>query len=646
MSVSNREYSDSKILRPIEIKSEGHHAKGKMSALMLAAIGVVFGDIGTSPLYALKECFSAEHGIPFSADAVFGVISMVFWAFLIVVSLKYVLFVMRANNHGEGGILALMAMALRTAPSNSKRALTIMMLGVFGACMFYGDAVITPAISVLSAVEGLGVVSDQLIKYVIPITIGILIALFFIQKSGTEVVGVLFGPIMLIWFLVLAVLGIYNLVDHPAILGAINPIHAIRFLMEHSFQAFIVLGAVFLVLTGAEALYADMGHFGIRPIQYAWFFIAMPCLLLNYFGQGAMLLKNPEAVSNPFFLMAPDALVIPLVILATLATVIASQAVISGAYSMTSQAILLGFIPRMNIHYTSEKEIGQIYIPAINWLLLVIVIAVVLAFKESSNLAAAYGIAVTTTMVITTILAAIVMRQVWKWNPLIVTSVIALFLLVDVSFFIANVLKIVEGGWFPLLLGSLCFLILITWYQGRMLLRNKAIENGIPLQSFVTSLLEHEPTRVEGTAVFLTAHVDYVPVAMLHNLKHNKILHERVIFLKMSIWDIPYVEDSERLNLKDMGGGIYLVRAIFGFKETPDVNKILDLLATKHQIVCDLMETSFFLARDTVIPSAIPGMALWREKLFAWLYQNAAKPSDFYQIQANRVVELGAKIEI
>lgn len=646
MSVSNREYSDSKILRPIEIKSEGHHAKGKMSALMLAAIGVVFGDIGTSPLYALKECFSAEHGIPFSADAVFGVISMVFWAFLIVVSLKYVLFVMRANNHGEGGILALMAMALRTAPSNSKRALTIMMLGVFGACMFYGDAVITPAISVLSAVEGLGVVSDQLVKYVIPITIGILIALFFIQKSGTEVVGVLFGPIMLIWFLVLAVLGIYNLVDHPAILGAINPIHAIRFLMEHSFQAFIVLGAVFLVLTGAEALYADMGHFGIRPIQYAWFFIAMPCLLLNYFGQGAMLLKNPEAVSNPFFLMAPDALVIPLVILATLATVIASQAVISGAYSMTSQAILLGFIPRMNIHYTSEKEIGQIYIPAINWLLLVIVIAVVLAFKESSNLAAAYGIAVTTTMVITTILAAIVMRQVWKWNPLIVTSVIALFLLVDVSFFIANVLKIVEGGWFPLLLGSLCFLILITWYQGRMLLRNKAIENGIPLQSFVTSLLEHEPTRVEGTAVFLTAHVDYVPVAMLHNLKHNKILHERVIFLKMSIWDIPYVEDSERLNLKDMGGGIYLVRAIFGFKETPDVNKILDLLATKHQIVCDLMETSFFLARDTVIPSAIPGMALWREKLFAWLYQNAAKPSDFYQIQANRVVELGAKIEI
>ena len=646
MALSNPEYSESKILRPIEIRSENHHAKGKLSTLMLAAIGVVFGDIGTSPLYALKECFSAEHGIPFSPEAVFGVISMVFWAFLIVVSLKYVLFVMRANNHGEGGILALMAMALRTAPAHSKRALTIMMLGVFGACMFYGDAVITPAISVLSAVEGMEVVSPQLMKYILPITIGILVILFFIQKSGTAVVGVLFGPVMVIWFLALAALGIYHLTANPGILMAVNPIYAARFLMEHSFQAFIVLGAVFLVLTGAEALYADMGHFGIRPIQYAWFFIAMPCLLLNYFGQGAMLLANPAAVANPFFLMAPEALVIPLVILATLATVIASQAVISGAYSMTSQAILLGFIPRMKIAYTSEKEVGQIYIPTINWMLLVIVIAVVLAFKESSNLAAAYGIAVTTTMVITTILAAIVMKVIWKWHPTIVFSVIALFLFVDLSFFIANILKIVEGGWFPLLLGGLCFLLLVTWYQGRMLLRNKAIQNGIPLQSFVTSLLTYEPTRVEGTAVFLTAHVDYVPVAMLHNLKHNKILHERVIFLKISIWDIPFVDDQDRLNLKDMGGGIYLVRAIFGFKETPDVNKILELLSTHHQIHCDLMETSFFLARDTVIPSAIPGMALWREKLFAWMYQNAAKPSDFYQIQANRVVELGAKIEI
>ena len=646
MALSNPEYSKSSILRPITLEAGNHHDKGTMPALTLAAMGVVFGDIGTSPLYALKECFSPEHGIPFSTDAVFGVISLVFWAFMIVVSLKYVMFVMRANNHGEGGILALMAMALRTAPSGSKRALSIMMLGVFGACMFYGDAVITPAISVLSAVEGLEIVSPQFTRYVVPITILILVALFFIQKSGTAVVGVFFGPVMIIWFLVLAAMGIYNLVDNPSILGAVNPMYGIRFLSEHALQAFIVLGAVFLVLTGAEALYADMGHFGIKPIRYAWFFVTMPCLLINYFGQGAMLLSHPEAISNPFFLMVPESFTLILVILAALATVIASQAVISGAYSMTSQAILLGFVPRMKIAYTSEKEVGQIYIPTINWMLLVVVIAVVVAFKESSNLAAAYGIAVTTTMVITTLLAAVVMRVVWKWHPLLVTLIIGLFLFVDFAFFAANALKIAEGGWFPLLLGGFCFLLLITWYQGRKLLRARSIEQGIPLEGFVTSLLAHEPIRVQGTAVFLTAHVDYVPVAMLHNLKHNQVLHQRVIFLKISVWDVPYVKDEERLNLKEMGGGIYLVRAMFGFKETPDMNKIMELLDAQHKIHCDLMETSFFLARDTVIPSAIPGMAIWRERLFAWMYQNAAKPSDFFQIPANRVVELGAKIEI
>jgi len=645
MALSNPEYSQSKILRPIEIKGN-HQSKGSLPALMLAAIGFVFGDIGTSPLYALKECFSPDHGIPFSPDAVFGVISMVFWAFLIVVSLKYVLFVMRANNHGEGGILALMALALRTVPANSRRALVIMMLGVFGACMFYGDAVITPAISVLSAVEGLEIVSSKFTKYVIPITLIILVGLFLIQKKGTTLVGVLFGPIMVIWFLVLATMGIYNIVDNPVILYAANPIYAVNFLMEHSLQAFIVLGAVFLVLTGAEALYADMGHFGIKPIQYAWFFLTMPCLLLNYFGQGAMLLSHPEAIANPFFLMVPESYVLILVVLATMATVIASQAVISGAYSMTSQAILLGFVPRMKIAYTSDKEVGQVYMPTINWMLLVLVIAVVLAFKESNNLAAAYGIAVTTTMVITTLLAAVVMRVVWKWNSFLVAIVIALFLFVDIAFFSANVLKIAEGGWFPLLLGTLCFLLLITWYQGRKLLRQKAVEGGIPLEAFIKSLLVSEPIRVNGTAVFLTAHVDYVPVAMLHNLKHNQVLHQRVIFLKISVWDVPYVEDQDRLNLKEMGGGIYLVRAMYGFKETPDINQIMNLLATQYQVNCEPMETSFFLARDTVVPSAIPGMALWREKLFAWMYQNAAKPSDFFSIPTNRVVELGAKVEI
>ncbi len=645
MSISNPEYSQSNILRPIELKGD-RQSKASLPTLTLAAIGVVFGDIGTSPLYALKECFSPEHGIPFSPEAVMGVLSMVFWAFMIVVSLKYVLFVLRANNHGEGGILALMALALRTAPANSKKAIIIMMLGVFGACMFYGDAVITPAISVLSAVEGLEVVSPQFKQYVIPITLAILIALFLIQRKGTALVGFLFGPIVVIWFLVLGVMGIYNIVENPNVLLAVNPIFAINFLSEHSLQAFIVLGAVFLVVTGAEALYADMGHFGIRPIQYAWFLLTMPCLLLNYFGQGALILANPEAISNPFFLMVPEAYTLGLVMIATMATVIASQAVISGAYSMTSQAILLGFIPRMKILYTSEKEVGQIYMPTINWMLLALVVAVVLAFKQSSNLAAAYGIAVTTTMVVTTLLAAVVMKSVWKWNSVLVAIVIGIFLLVDIAFLAANMLKITEGGWFPLLLGAICFLLLITWYKGRMLLRKKAIESGIPLEAFIKSLLVSEPIRVNGTAVFLTAHVDYVPVAMLHNLKHNQVLHKRVIFLKISVWDIPYVENKDRINLKDMGGGTYLVRAIYGFKETPDVNQIMELLASEHDIKCEPMETSFFLARDTVVPSAIPGMALWREKLFAWMYQNAAKPSDFFSIPTNRVVELGAKVEI
>jgi len=646
MSLSNPEYSESKILRPIKLHTENHANKGNLAALTLAATGVVFGDIGTSPLYALKECFSPEHGIPFSQESVFGVLSMVFWAFLVVVSLKYVLFVMRANNHGEGGILALMALALRTVPQNSKRSLTIIMLGVFGACMFYGDAVITPAISVLSAVEGLEIVSPSLSKYVIPITLLILIFLFLIQRTGTHIVGSLFGPIMLIWFFVLGLMGIYHIIDNPHVLIAVRPLYAIMFLYEHSVQAFIVLGAVFLVLTGAEALYADMGHFGPKPIRLAWFFVAMPALLLNYFGQGAMLLSNPSAIENPFFLMVPDSFTLPLVILATLATVIASQAVISGAYSMTSQAILLGFVPKMKISYTSDKEIGQIYMPTINWFLLVVVVAVVLAFKNSGNLAAAYGIAVTTTMIITTILAAIVMSFVWKWNPIVIFLVIASFLAVDLAFLTANLLKIAEGGWFPLLLGALCFLLLMTWFQGRRLLREKAIQSGIPLESFVQSLQAHPPHRVEGTAVFLTAHVDYVPVAMLHNLKHNRILHERVIFLKISVWDVPYVEDNERLTFKDMGSGMYLVRAIYGFKETPDVIKILELIGKECGVECDLMDTSFFLARDTVIPSAIPGMALWREKLFAWMFQNSAKPADFFQIPTNRVVELGAKIEI
>jgi len=647
MSVSNPEFSESSLLRPVEISREDYpHKKGASVTLMLAAIGVVFGDIGTSPLYALKECFSPDHGIPFSPTAVYGVISMVFWAFAIVVSLKYVLFVMRANNHGEGGILALMALALRTAPVNSKRSLLIIMAGVFGACMFYGDAIITPAISVLSAVEGMEVISSDFTRYVIPVTIVILVILFFIQKTGTAVVGNLFGPVMLVWFVVIGLMGLNQVIQNPQIFAAINPMYAFKFLQEHALQGFIVLGAVFLVLTGAEALYADMGHFGVKPIRMGWFFIVMPCLILNYFGQGAMFLNNPETITNPFFMMVPEAFVFPLVILATVATVIASQAVISGAFSMTSQAILLGFVPRMKVRHTSDREIGQIYMPLVNWTLLVLVIAVVLAFKKSENLAAAYGIAVTTTMIVTTFLAAIVMRVVWRWNALLVTLVIGSFLVVDFAFLAANLLKIMEGGWFPLLLGAACFLLLMTWYQGRQLLRQNAVNNGIHLKEFIDSLMKHPPHRVEGTTVFLTAHVDYLPVSFLHNLKHNHVLHERVFFLKVSIWDVPYVKDEERITLRELGHNIYVVRAVYGFNETPDMGNIIELIEKSSGLKFDLMNTSFFLSRDTIVSTEIPGMAMWRERLFSWMYQNAGRQSDFFKIPANRLVELGAKVEI
>ncbi|WP_454763701.1 potassium transporter Kup [Cupriavidus campinensis] len=615
-------------------------------ALIIGAVGVVFGDIGTSPLYALKECFSQEHGIPFSPGAVLGIISMLFWAMIIVVSLKYVLFVMRADNNGEGGVLALMALALRTAAPRSRMARLILMLGIFGACMFYGDAVITPAISVLSAVEGLEIAAPGLSQFVLPITLVILAALFLIQRSGTHAVGKLFGPIMLVWFIALGALGVLHLVHAPSILLAVSPHYAVAFLMEHSLQAFIVLGSVFLVLTGAEALYADMGHFGARPIRYGWFMLVMPCLMLNYFGQGALLLQNPEAVQNPFYLMVPTMLQLPMVLLATAATVIASQAVISGAFSLTSQAIQLGFVPRMRIRYTSAAEIGQIYLPVINWILLVLVICVVLAFRKSENLAAAYGIAVTTTMVITTFLAALVMRNVWKWHTALVTLIGLTFLLVDLAFFSANLLKIAEGGWFPLLMGGIAFFLLMTWHSGRKLLRARSLEDGIPLEPFIAGLLAHPPHRVEGTAVFLTGNTDSVPVSLLHNLKHNRVLHERVVFLTFVTRDIPYVDDDHRLTCKDLGSGVVILKSEYGFKETPDVQRVLDLAHRKLGMSFELMETSFFIARESVIPSKLPGMSMWRESLFAWMHQNGAKPSDFFSIPANRVVELGTKVEI
>lgn len=646
MSISNPEFSSSTLLNPVEVHGpEGEHKKS-LGLMMLAAIGVVFGDIGTSPLYALKECFDSEHGIAYSPEALFGVISMMIWALILVVTVKYISFVMRADNKGEGGVLSLMALALRSFDTKSKSHFFFMIIGMLGACMLLGESVITPAISVLSAVEGIEIAAPALHRFIIPISLVILVALFLIQKFGTATVGKLFGPITLVWFISLAVLGAINIGHAPEIIAAFNPAYAINFVIDHPTTAYIVMGAVVLVVTGVEALYLDMGHFGKSPIRYAWLFIVLPSLLINYLGQGGLLLSNPEAIKNPFYLMVPDWALWPMVGLATAATVIASQAVISGAYSLVSQAILLGFMPRMNILHTSDSEQGQIYIPLVNWALLFMVVATVISFKGSMNLAAAYGISVTSTMLITTILLAVVMLREWKMNIFLVVFIIISFLIIDFAFWTANLIKIKDGGWYPLALGLLCFTCLITWFRGRQILRKRAMDEGIELSSFIESLLKHPPHRVEGTAVFLTAHVDYLPVSFLHNLKHNHVLHERVFFLKVSIWDVPYVNDSERITMKDLGGNIHVVRAVYGFKETPDMGTIIDLIEKTFGMQFDLMNTSFFLSRDTIVPAAIPGMALWRERLFCWMYQNAGRQSDFFKIPANRLVELGAKVEI
>jgi KUP system potassium uptake protein len=646
MSISNPEFSSSDLLKPVDLHGDHDSHKKGLATMMLAAIGVVFGDIGTSPLYALKECFDPQHGIPFSPEALFGVIAMMIWSLILIVTFKYVLFVMRADNKGEGGVLSLMALALRSFDSKSKSYFFLMILGMLGACMLLGESVITPAISVLSAVEGIEIAAPGLHKFIIPISLVILVALFMIQKYGTAAVGNLFGPVTLTWFITLAVLGFINIGAAPQIIGAINPMYAVQFVLDHPTTAYIVMGAVVLVVTGVEALYLDMGHFGRNPVRYAWLIVVLPSLLINYLGQGALLLSNPEAASNPFYLMVPDWALWPVVGLATAATVIASQAVISGAYSLVSQAILLGFMPRMTIMHTSDSEQGQIYIPVVNWALLFMVVVTIIEFRESVNLAAAYGISVTSTMMITAILLGVVMYREWKMNLFLVLSLTAIFFTLDFAFWSANLIKIKDGGWYPLFLGLIIFTCLITWYRGRKLLRDKLVEGSIHLKEFVASLLAHPPHRVEGTAIFLTAHIDYVPIAMLHNLKHNRVMHERIFFVKLSTWDVPYVNDQERLSINDLGGNIFLVRAVYGFKESPDINKVLSLLSEQKNIQFNLMDTSFFVARDTIVPSANPGMALWREKLFGWMMQNAAKPSDFFKIPTNRLVELGAKVEI
>ena len=617
----------------------------KLGALTIGAVGVVFGDIGTSPLYAFKESFHPSHGIPLSEATVFGILSVMFWAMMALVSVKYLAFMMRADNKGEGGILALTALAQRCFRKGTRRHWWVVALGMFGASMFYGDAIITPAMTVLSAVEGLHIVTPALDKFVMPISIGIMVGLFAIQRHGTAAVGRYFGPTMVLWFLVLAVLGVVQIAGHPMILAALNPWYSWQFFIDHKVAAWLTLGAVVLCVTGGEALYADMGHFGRKPIRLAWFSLVWPALLLNYFGQGALILADPEAIKNPLYLMAPSWALIPMIMLATAAAIIASQAVISGAFSLTKQAILLGYLPRFNIEYTNEKEAGQIYVPFVNWGLLIGIIALVLIFKNSTNLAAAYGIAVMLTMTIDTLLLWVVMLYIWKWNRWIASALIAGILANDFMFLSATMTKIAEGGWFPLVIGVAMFTIMSTWRRGREIVRRKVNDGAMPMKLFVDSMAMSDTPRVEGTGIFMTANPSGVPNSLLHNLKHNKVLHGRVVVLSIVIEDIPRVPKEDYIWIENLGHGFYNIIAHYGFKETPNIPVMLNDCKLQSMDF-DMMETSFFVNRETLIATPKGGMALWREHLFVWMTHLATKASDYFRIPTNRVVELGTQVEI
>ena len=617
----------------------------KLSALTIGAIGVVFGDIGTSPLYAMKESFNPAHGIPLNQDTVLGLLSLMFWSLMTLVTVKYLVFMMRADNRGEGGILALTALAQRCFRASSRGRWIVTSLGIFGAAMFYGDGVITPAMTVMSAVEGLSLFMPALEAFVLPIVIGILIGLFAIQRHGTAVIGKFFGPTMVVWFAILALLGLMQIVKNPAILAGINPYYSFAFLIEHKFAAFITLGAVVLCVTGGEALYADMGHFGRRPIRMAWFWLVWPALLLNYFGQGALLLANPEAVKNPFYLMVPEWALLPMIVLATLAAVIASQAVITGAFSLTKQAIQLGYLPRFAINHTSEREQGQIYVPFVNWFMLFAIVLLVLGFKTSTNLASAYGIAVTITMLIDSLLLFVVMTRIWRWNKYLTLLLTGILVGNDVMFLSACLTKVLDGGWFPLAMGVVLFTIMSTWWRGRQIVRKNSNEGAMPLKLFVDSIAMSPPHKVAGTGVFMTASANGVPNAMLHNLKHNKVLHERVIILSVVIEDIPFVPKEDYVWIEDMNHGFWKITGHFGFKETPDIPKMLSDCKLQSMSF-DMMDTSFFINRETLIATPGGGMALWREHLFVWMSHLAAKASDYFRIPSNRVVELGSQVEI
>ncbi len=616
-----------------------------LPALTLAALGVVYGDIGTSPLYAVKETFNPGHGIPLTGANVLGGLSAIFWALMIVVSLKYVILIMRADNKGEGGIMALLALASSAVKDRPKWRRLIMLLGVFGASLFYGDAVLTPAISVLSAVEGLEVGTTAFKPYVVPIAVGVVIALFALQRKGTSVIGVLFGPITVLWFLAIAALGLVAIAANPQVLHALDPRYAIDFVTGHGVASFVVLGAVLLAFTGAEALYADMGHFGKTPIRLAWFGLVFPALVLNYFGQGALLIGEPKAIENPFFLLTPAWALYPMVALATAATVVASQATISGTYSLTKQAIQLDYLPRLAVLQTSAKEIGQIYIPGANWILLVVIVAVVAGFGSSSKLASAYGVAVTGTMLVTTFLTFFVIRFGWGYPLALCIAATGSFMIVDAAFFSSALVKIADGGWFPISLGAVVFLLMTTWRTGREIVMVAHKRDAIPIVPFLASLLWDPPHRVPGTAVFMAGDPDSVPHALLHNLAHNKVLHERVVFLTVAVRNVPWVPPAERVRIEPLENGFFRLQVAFGFMDRPDVSQTLDLCKSCG-FEFHLLETSFFLSRSTVVPTPGTGMMLWREKLFAAMARNARTAADYYNIPTNRVIELGTKIVI
>ena len=613
--------------------------------MSLGALGVVYGDIGTSPLYAMRECFHGAHALPVTPANVYGVLSLIFWSLVIVISIKYLIFVLRADNRGEGGILALMSLVRPAADTARGGSRLLVAMGIFGAALLYGDGMITPAITVLGALEGLQVATPVFEHFVEPLAVAVLIGLFVLQRKGTGGIGAIFGPFMLLWFGCLAALGVYRIMDAPAIFAALDPRHSVRFFADNQWRAFLTLGSVFLVVTGGEALYADMGHFGRRPIRRAWFAVVLPALVLNYFGQGAILLVKPGAAPNLFYELGPSWSLIPLVIVSTIAASIASQAVISGAFSLTRQAVQLGYMPRLEMRHTSAQEIGQIYVPSVNWALMIGTIGLVLGFRTSSNLAAAYGVAVTATMGITTVLLYVVARQVWGWSRPRAVLLMGAFLAIDLAFFGANMIKVAHGGWFPLLVAAAIFTIMTTWRRGRRILTDRIREQAMLDPEFVTSIMRHPPPRVSGTAVFMDRTIDGIPLALLHNLKHNKVLHERVVLLTIVTEEIPYVPDEEQVRAKDLGHGIYRVVAKHGFMEYVDVPEMMRSIDLP-EVSFEPDHTTFFLGRETLLATNRPGMAIWREQLFSWMTRNAQGAALFFRLPPNRVVEVGAQIEL